>query len=210
MKPISLNKMLRKPMPYLALVFLLMFTRSFYMNNKFLSPVTLSQVGTSTIEIKNTGNTEQAIVSRVVDGDTIEVTFDKDYITSKSNFKLVEKVRLIGINSPESVDPRRPVECMGKEASAYLKSILVNQSVLLSSDYSQTERDKYGRLLRYVYVPTLNLFINQMMIEKGYAYEYTYKDPYFFQTAFKRAEVGAQLQKIGLWNVSNCPVNNRV
>ena len=132
-------------------------------------------------------------VVKVVDGDTITVL-----LGSKK-----ETLRLIGINTPETVDPRRPVECFGKEASDYAKGRLMNTSVMLTNDPTQADRDRYGRLLRYVYLPD-GSFINQEMIEKGYAYEYTYSTPYLYQTAFKQAQTQAQQLKKGLWGETSC------
>ena len=75
--------------------------------------------------------------------------------------------------------------------------------MLLKSDSTQANRDKYGRLLRYVYLGDGTL-INQVMIEKGYAYEYTYNLPYKFQKEFKQAEAYARSQKLGLWADGVC------
>jgi micrococcal nuclease len=133
------------------------------------------------------------LVSRVVDGDTIEVIKDG----------IKEKVRLIGINTPETVDPRKKVECFGKEASAHAKEILLGQKVKLVSDDTQTKYDKYGRLLAYVYRED-GLFVNKHMISEGYAYEYTYRVPYFFQNEFKEAQLKAQTEEKGLWKVGVC------
>lgn len=133
------------------------------------------------------------VVSRVVDGDTIEVT--RDWIK--------EKVRLIGINTPETVDPRKTVECFGKEASAHAREILMGQKVRLVSDDTQTKYDKYGRLLAYVYRED-GLFMNKHMIEEGYAYEYTYRVPYLFQKEFKEAQKQAETDGKGLWGVGVC------
>jgi micrococcal nuclease len=133
------------------------------------------------------------VVSRVVDGDTIEVTKDG----------IKEKVRLIGINTPETVDPRKTVECFGKEASAHAKEILMGQKVRLVSDDTQTKYDKYGRLLAYVYRED-GLFVNKHMIEEGYAYEYTYRVPYLFQKEFKEAQLKAQTEGKGLWKAGVC------
>ena len=132
-------------------------------------------------------------VVRVIDGDTIEVKIGNKY----------ESVRFLGINAPETVDPRKPVECFGIEASEKLKELLSNKEVLLKSDSTQTNRDKYGRLLRYVYTSDGTL-INQIMIEQGFAYEYTYEIPYKFQKEFKSAEVSARSQKRGLWADGVC------
>lgn len=132
------------------------------------------------------------VVTRVVDGDTIVVT-----VPGKT-----EKVRLIGVDTPETVDPRKPVQCFGKEASDFTKSLLTNKSVRLESDSSQNDRDKYGRLLRYVFLGDTN--INEKIIVEGYGHEYTYRTPYKYQTEFKNAERLAREAKRGLWADNAC------
>ena len=127
-------------------------------------------------------------VIRVVDGDTMIVRID-----GKN-----ETVRLIGINTPESVDPRREVECFGVEASNRAKEILTDKSFKLESDDVVGQRDKYGRLLRYIFLEDGTNF-NELMIFEGYAYEYTYDLPYKYQDEFKQAEKNARESKVGLW-----------
>lgn len=138
----------------------------------------------------------QAEILTVIDGDTIEVSFD--------NKK--EVVRLIGINSPETVDPRKPVECFGKEASTKAKSLLLGKSVQLEADPTQDDRDKYQRLLRYVFLEDGTNF-NKLMISEGYAYEYTYNIPYKYQSEFKQAQKEAEANKVGLWADNVCPTS---
>ena len=130
-------------------------------------------------------------VMKVVDGDTIDVS-----LTGK--VADVERVRLIGINTPETVDPRKAVQCFGHEASDETKKILTDKNVFLKSDATQTDRDKYGRLLRYVFLEN-NTNFNQFLIQEGYAHEYTYKYPYQYQSEFKKAQVYAQENNKGLW-----------
>lgn len=132
-------------------------------------------------------------VVKVVDGDTIDV---------KINGK-VQRIRLIGINTPESVDPRKPVECFGKEASNKAKEILQSKRVKLEADMSQDDQDKYHRLLRYVFLEDGTNF-NRLMISEGYAFEYTYYLPYKYQTEFKQAEKEAREAKKGLWANNTC------
>ncbi len=141
----------------------------------------------------NTSDPSLFLVTRVVDGDTIVVQINGAQ----------EKIRLIGINTPETVDPRRPVECFGKEASAFTKSLLTNQQVRLESDPSQDNRDKYGRLLRYVFL-TDGTLINEKIIAGGYGYEYTHHVPYRHQTEFKKTEQTARTQEKGLWASGAC------
>lgn len=132
-------------------------------------------------------------ISRIIDGDTIKIK------TGGQN----ETVRLIGLDTPETVDPRRPVECFGKEASEKAKSILSGEKVRIETDPSQGLRDKYGRLLAYVFLSDGTLF-NKMMIEEGYGHEYTYHLPYKYQKEFKAAEQTARELKKGLWADGVC------
>lgn len=135
-----------------------------------------------------------ASVIKVVDGDTLSVSLD-----SKNT-----KVRLIGINTPETVDPRKGVECFGKEASNKVKEILKKGTIIyIQTDDSQQKYDSFGRLLGYVFLQDGRL-LNQMLIEEGYAYEYTYKHPYVYSIEFKKAENSAKNKKVGLWADGAC------
>lgn len=138
-------------------------------------------------------------VVKVVDGDTIDVSINST----------VKRIRLIGINTPETVDPRKLVECFGVEASNKAKLLLSGKKVILENDSSQGEKDKYGRLLRYVFLEDGTNF-NLTMIKEGYAYEYTYNLPYKYQAEFKKAQKEAETTKAGLWsstcNGKNTPV----
>ena len=132
-------------------------------------------------------------VSKVTDGDTIHVIIEGQD----------ETVRLIGINTPETVDPRRAVECFGKEASTRMKEIAKGKIVRLEYDDSQSLRDTYGRLLAYVYLEDGQM-INRKMIAEGYAYEYTYMTPYKYQREFRQSQNLAQSSKRGLWAPDTC------
>lgn len=130
----------------------------------------------------------------VVDGDTIKVVIDGK----------LETLRLIGLDTPETVDPRKTVQCFGKEASAKAVELLLNQKVWLESDTSQGVRDKYNRLLMYVYRDD-GLLYNKWMIENGYAHEYTYQQvPYRYHAEFNQAELDAKLGQRGLWSPQTC------
>jgi micrococcal nuclease len=128
-------------------------------------------------------------VTKVIDGDTIVVAIGG----------VNQTIRLIGVNTPESVDPRRPVECFGNEASARAKSLLLGHTIRLIADPTQGDKDKYNRLLRYVYRED-GLFVNKQLIEDGYASEYTYATPYQYQSDFRQAQIVAQREKRGLWS----------
>ena len=100
-------------------------------------------------------------VTNVVDGDTIDVQLAGN----------IERLRLIGMDTPETKDPRTPVQCFGREASARAAVLLDGKTVQIETDASQDTRDRYGRLLAYVWVGG-NLY-NLDMITDGYAHEYT-------------------------------------
>lgn len=132
-------------------------------------------------------------VAKVVDGDTLDVMIEGQKL----------RIRLIGINTPETVDPRKSVECFGKEASDKAKEILAGKKVFLEADASQTDRDKYDRLLRYVFLEDGTNF-GLLMIREGYAYEYTYDAPYKYQKEFKAAQKEASDAGKGLWAKGAC------
>lgn len=130
---------------------------------------------------------QQALVTSVIDGDTIEIN-EKD------------KVRLLGIDTPETKDPRKSVQCFGKEASSEMRKLVFQKVVYLQKDVSET--DKYGRLLRYVYLPLENgmiLFVNDYLIREGFATVLTYPPDVKFTTQFLEAQSQAKETKKGLW-----------
>lgn len=133
-------------------------------------------------------------VTKVVDGDTIHVEANGQRL----------KIRMIGLDTPETVDPRKPVQCFGREASAEAKTILGGQQVYLETDPSQDTVDKYGRTLAYVWTASGRLF-NLDMIADGYAFEYTYHLPYRYQADFTAAENDARTHERGLWSPDACP-----
>ncbi len=133
-------------------------------------------------------------VTGVVDGDTIHVN---------ANGKRL-KIRMIGLDTPESVDPRKPVQCFAVEASARAKTLLGGQSVHLQTDLSQDTVDKYGRTLAYIWTASGRLF-NLDMIADGYAHEYPYDLPYRYQQDFRAAEDDARTHERVLWSPSACP-----
>ncbi|MCY4089102.1 MAG: thermonuclease family protein [Candidatus Saccharibacteria bacterium] len=150
----------------------------------------------SSLSSRSVDNNQYYQVMKVVDGDTIDVLIDDQ----------IERLRLIGLDTPETVDPRKPVECFGLEASTKAKQLLLNKFVYLESDPSQGQRDRYGRLLRYVFLKS-GFHYNLEMIKQGYAHEYTYKIPYKYQTQFKDAQRQAQLSQLGLWHPQSCQDN---
>ena len=131
--------------------------------------------------------TESGKVVRVVDGDTIKVS-----IAGR-----VETVRLIGVDTPETVDPRRAVEFFGKNASEFTRKLSLDKDVRLERDPQGDTRDTYGRLLRYVYLPTGTL-LNAEIIRQGYGHAYT-RFPFAEMEAFRALEREAREAGRGLW-----------
>ncbi|MFL6182005.1 MAG: thermonuclease family protein [Actinomycetes bacterium] len=132
-------------------------------------------------------------MSRVVDGDTVEV--------SKGGRELT--VRLIGIDTPETVHPTEPIECYGPEASSFASRVLNDRRVLLEFDPSQGRLDYYGRTLAYLWLDGQRLILfNKQAVRRGFALEYTYNSAYQWQSQLQRAEKRAQRQKLGVWQ---CP-----
>jgi micrococcal nuclease len=150
-----------------------------------------SEVSVSTQQ-KSDQSPLYSVVS-VVDGDTVKLSIDGT----------TQTIRLIGLDTPETVDPRKPVQCFGKEASNKAKELLTGRSVRLEVDASQGTLDKYGRTLGYIFRDD-GLFYNKHMIEQGFAHEYTYNIPYKYQSEFKAAEKSARENQRGLWSPDTC------
>lgn len=132
-------------------------------------------------------------VLKVIDGDTVSININGEK----------ETLRLIGVDTPETVHPNKPVECFGIEASNYAKDLLSNKIISVEYDQSQGEVDKYGRSLVYIFLPDGRNF-NKIMIEEGYAYEYTYSEVYKYQKEFKESQTYAKENKLGLWADNIC------
>lgn len=157
---------------------------------KLLTKTTATKINntqlTRTKAKKNTN--DLFMVVRVIDGDTIELAND-------------QKVRYIGINTPESIDQRRVAQCFGKEATQKNRELILNKKIKLVKDVSET--DKFGRLLRYIYLD--DLFINDYMVRQGYAFATTYPPDVKFAQQFREAEAEARNNQRGLWKPNVCP-----
>ncbi len=130
-------------------------------------------------------------VEWVIDGDTIDLIIDGQQ----------ERVRLIGIDTPESVSRDTPVQCFGVEASTALKGLLpVGSSVRLVRD--QESRDRFGRLLLYVYRTDDDLFVNEWMVANGFADTLFFEPNTTFQSQFIDLRNEARAAPVGLW--ANC------
>lgn len=129
-------------------------------------------------------------VVSVTDGDTVRAMVDGKE----------EAIRIIGIDAPESTTSQ---ECFGVEASAKAKEFLNGKWIQLEKDTSQDNRDKYNRLLRYVWFDNGTDF-GRRMIEEGYAFEYTYQVPYQKQAQYKETQSSSQSKSLGLWSTTTC------
>ncbi len=138
-------------------------------------PIEIPKEATSTAVVSPL--METATVKRVVDGDTIELTDGS-------------KLRYIGINAPEFI------KCFGNESTLENKKLVEGKDIRLEKDISQT--DKYGRLLRYVYVG--DIFINDYLVREGFAHAATFPPDVRYADQFRRAEQEARENNRGLWN----------
>ena len=140
---------------------------------------------TPEIEVKDKTKTNQSTkkVVKVIDGDTIELENG-------------QKVRYIGIDTPELVHPSKPLECFAKEAQEKNKELVLGKEVTLEKDIS--EIDKYGRLLRYVWVE--NILVNEILVQEGYAQVSTYPPDVKYQERFIEAQRKAREENKGLWS----------
>ncbi len=189
---------------FFALCFVLLGSRS----TEEASPIALSQLADAVATSTSATSTlplpkDTYPVVKVIDGDTLDVLREGKSV----------RLRLIGLDTPETVDPRKPVQCFAKEASGKAKQILSGVDVRLEYDASQGTYDKYGRTLAYVFVPANSkqegILFNEYMIAEGYGHEYTYNLPYKYQKEFRAAEQKAREEKRGLWADGTCAGNTK-
>lgn len=131
-------------------------------------------------------------VVRFSDGDTIAVDMNGTN----------ETIRMIGVDTPETNDPRKPVQCYGPAASAFTKNFITSKGSLvrLEADSLSSNRDRYDRLLRYIYLPDGTL-LNEKLIRDGYGFYYPHF-PFEMSEAFEAAQEKARQENKGLWG--NC------
>lgn len=131
------------------------------------------------------------------DGDTITVDMDGQQ----------ERVRFIGVDTPETQDPRKPVQCFGRAASEFTKNLIGDNPVRLESDPLSSNRDRYNRLLRYIYLPDGRL-VQREIIREGYGFAYT-SFPFSKSDEFKALEDEARRAGRGLWGACETGFDNR-
>jgi len=142
---------------------------------------------------KQTAQTDQPglySINHFVDGDTIAVNMN-----GKS-----ETIRFVGVDTPETHKPNTPVQCYGPAAAAFTKNTIGSGKVRLQADALSTNRDRYNRLLRYVYLPDGRL-LNELLIQNGYGFYYPYF-PFTKKAQFAADEKAAMAAHKGLWG--NC------
>lgn len=135
-------------------------------------------------------------ISYVTDGDTFTVNMDGRE----------EKVRLIGVDTPETVKPNSPTECFGKAASDFTKQTLKGQTIRLEADPINQNRDRYNRLLRYAYLQDGSL-LNATIIKEGYGFAYL-SFPFSKAEEFRQLQTEAKKNNTGLWS-GECKVENQ-
>lgn len=126
-------------------------------------------------------------VTEFVDGDTIKIDMNGK----------VETLRFIGVDTPETHDPRKAVQCYGQAAAAFTKQLIGTSNVRLEADPINTNRDRYDRLLRYIYLPDGTL-VNSEIIKQGYGFAYL-SFPFSKSDEFRTLQTEAQDAKRGLW-----------
>jgi micrococcal nuclease len=164
--------------------------------------VLLAVVATQSGWLKNTTKNLQQndpglyTINHYVDGDTIAVNMNGT----------VETIRFIGVDTPETHKPDTPVQCFGPEAAAHTKNVISKfGKVRLQADPLDTNRDVYGRLLRYVYLPDGTL-LDEQIIKDGYGFAYL-SFPFSKKDQFATDQKTAQTAKLGLWGACQPTVN---
>ena len=152
---------------------------------------------TQSVQPRTTNTGLTALVTRAIDGDTIEI-------------ETGQKVRYIGIDTPETKHPKKPVQCFGEEAYRKNKTLVEGKRVRLVKDISEV--DRYGRLLRYVFVDTeaspTGIFVNDVLVREGFAHASTFPPDVQHAELFLRSEQQARMNKDGLWSAcTQTPIN---
>jgi len=160
------------------------------------SEPTLKTLGPTQEEKCSNKQTCTAKVTNIVDGDTIDISTG-------------EKVRYVGVDTPETKHPKKMLQCFGKEASEKNKELVLDKEIRLEKDVS--DKDRYGRLLRYVYLPfsptdgNSDLFVNDYLARQGFAHAATFPPDVKFSEQFLEAEREARDNQRGLWAPEVCP-----
>ena len=170
------------------LIGLILLLLSFIGNNKNLKLFPVNK-GTPTPTVRTENIYQNYKVKRVIDGDTIELDNDKI-------------VRYIGIDTPEIHNPKKTIQCFGKEAMLKNKELVEGKIVRMEKDISET--DRYGRLLRYIFLDNSisskeAVFVNQYLVANGFAYMATFPPDVKYEKLFRTEQENARLNNLGLW-----------
>ena len=155
---------------------------STFKNVPFAAPKPQEPDVTQSATITTALGKDMAIVARVIDGDTVELADG-------------EHLRYIGMDAPETVNPKKPIQCFGPESSARNKELIEGKVVRLEKDVE--DKDKYGRLLRYVWLG--GTMIDLELVKEGYARAYPYPPDTKYAKEFAAAEASAKVVRLGLW-----------
>lgn len=183
----SMKKLIR--LLFIILVGLTGATTFFLSQRHSSSPGQLNLPNIGQVSLPGTG--EAGRVKRVVDGDTVQIEANGQNL----------RVRYIGVDAPEST---RTVECFGREAAEFHRKLVAGQELRLERDVSTT--DRYGRLLRYAYLPDGRM-VNEVLIREGYALARSFPPDVKYQDRLRAAEREARQARRGLWR--KCEVKQR-
>ena len=188
----------RKKLIYLLFVLIIVVSTNLLKNNETRSQPSLqtpTPLPTLTVEFvpPQKESLETSMVSSVVDGDTVTLASGKT-------------LRYIGIDTPETKKPQTLVQCFGKEATAKNKELVDGKTVYLEKDVSET--DRYGRLLRYVYIVQSEfsenlVMVNALLVQEGFAVAVTFPPDVKYQGVFSEHEKSAREKLLGLWSSCN-------
>lgn len=176
-----------------SIVCLVLFIVSFGITDVFHEPESPKTETVSKQQAKPTPKTklnpyQTGTVTKVIDGDTIEVNLNGK----------IEKVRMLLIDTPETVHPNQPVQPYGKEASDFTQKLLLNKEVKLEKD--QEDKDKYGRLLRYIYVEDQS--VQELLLTEGLARVAVYPPNTKYEQKYRELQDQAKAKKIGIWSIN--------
>ena len=186
---------LNKKLAIFLLIVTVIFVYGVYLmkREKFISqiPIVASSITiSSSPETVASDSAEIAVVQRVVDGDTIELSDGR-------------KVRYIGVDTPELHHPTKSVQCFGKEAMEKNKELVEGKTIKMMKDVSET--DRYKRLLRYIWVPSTSsgqdLFVNEYLAREGFAHQSTFPPDVKYVELFRKAAEEARVSNKGLWSL---------
>lgn len=162
----------------------------------FLRPILPEQINsqlfppslTPSPQVESNIRMDSVKVKRVIDGDTIEI-------------ETGEHLRYIGIDTPETKHPKKPVQCYGEEAYQENKKLIEGKTIRMVKDVSEV--DRYKRLLRYVYVATpaspSGILVNDYLVRNGFAFAVTFPPDVAMAEQFRLAEREAREKNLGMW-----------